>query len=147
MQILIDGDSCPVKESTFKIAKKHGIPVTILYSLCHQQHIEGVEVVMVDNHPQEVDHALLNRCNKGDIVITGDWGLAAICIGKGARVISFKGKIYSPDKMDELLFIRHVSMKIRKSGGKVKGPSAMKSEDITRFELNLQSLILEGKEK
>lgn len=148
MKILVDADSCPVKDEVIRAAKENYIPVILILSLCHVTSSEDdpqITWLTVDNHPQEVDLKIINMGQKGDIVVTGDWGLAAMCLGKGMEAISFKGDLYRNDNIEELLFKRHLSSKIRRSGGKTKGPSAFTGDDKKRFIKNLLYLIFKGR--
>lgn len=141
MKILIDADACPrtVMKILLARSKAHNIPLLAISSINHQ--ITGVNNIMVDDGPQAVDIAIINKTNKGDIVVTQDWGLASLILSKGAYCIAPKGFIYSNHKMDFMLEERHLKEKIRKSGGKSKGPSPRTSEDDNRFIGNLEKLI------
>ena len=96
---------------------------------------------MVDNESQAVDMAIINKITEGDIVVTGDFGLASLVLGKKARAISFNGMIYDESNIDRLLFERHVSGVIRRSGGRTKGPAKRTAGDNRNFEKSLVFLI------
>ena len=87
-----------------------------------------------------VDFALINNLKKEDIVITQDYGLAAMAINKASYVINQNGMIYSNDNIDKLLYSRHISKKIRKGGGRVKGPKKRNQEDDINFENTLTKI-------
>lgn len=67
-----------------------------------------------------VDFALVNLVNSDDIVITQDYGLAAMCLARGARPLSQDGMEYTAEDIDSLLLARHTAKKIRNSGGRLK---------------------------
>ena len=73
--------------------------------------------------------------------MTGDFGLASLTLGKGAKAISFSGMIFDESNIDRLLFERHVSGVIRRSGGRTKGPARRTDSDDRNFEKSLSFLI------
>lgn len=142
MKILIDGDGCPVVDLTIKIAKKYNIEVIIMCDTSHVFNKDGAKTIVFSKGADSVDFALINIVNKDDIVITQDYGLAAMAINKASYVINQNGLIYNNDNIDMLLFNRHISKKIRKSGGKMKGPKKRSKEDDEKFEKTLNEICL-----
>ncbi|MGD0154385.1 MAG: YaiI/YqxD family protein [Thermacetogeniaceae bacterium] len=141
MRILVDADACPVKQVVIKVAKEHKLPVIMFIDTSHQLNDGYSEVVTVDTQRDSVDIALINRTNAEDIVITQDYGLAALALARSARAINQNGIIYSPDNMDRFLFERHISQKIRRSGGRTAGPKKRTRADDERFEVALRGMI------
>ena len=143
MRILVDGDACPVTHLIEKIAARYGVGVVFFHSTCHYSSNSNAatEKIMVDNESQAVDMAIINKAVKGDIVVTGDFGLASLVLGKGAKAISFSGMIFDESNIDRLLFERHVSGVIRRSGGRTKGPARRTDSDNRNFEKSLSFLI------
>ena len=123
MTIYIDGDACPVIDITLKIAANFRIPCTILCDTAHQIHRKDVTTITVDKSADSVDFMLVNLLQVGDIAVTQDYGLAAMCLAKGAHAIHQNGIIYTSENIDRLLYTRYVSGKIRAAGGRTKGPS------------------------
>ena len=95
---------------------------------------------MVSKGPDSVDFKLVNTLSKGDIVITGDYGLAAMCIAKGAFVIDSNGRQMTSDNIDQLLAFRYESAKIRRAGGRLKGPKKRTEKNNISFEMNFRQL-------
>jgi len=141
LKVLVDADACPVKDIIIKISKKHEIPVIMLVDTCHVIDDDYSQTIVVDKSPDSVDFVLVNKIEKGDIVVTQDYGVAAMSLSKGAKVINQNGMIYDNENMDKLLFERHVSQKIRRSGGRTPGPSKRKKEDNHIFEKVFSELI------
>lgn len=147
MKILVDADACPVKEIVERVAAEYGIHTFFVFSTSHFSRTtkyQTVEKIMVDNESQAADMAIMNMVSAGDIVITGDFGLAALVLGKKAFVLSFSGRLFDEDNIDKLLFERHLSGMIRRSGGRVKGPAKRNAGDDMQFECGLRSLILKN---
>ena len=144
MRILVDGDACPVTTLIQKTAARYGVGVVFFHSTCHyssSSNDAAMEIIMVDNVSQAVDMAIINKATKGDIVVTGDFGLASLVLGKKVYALSFSGMIYNEDNIDRLLFERHVSGVVRRSGGRTKGPAKRRESDDNNFEKSLSSLI------
>ena len=134
MRILIDGDGCPVVDLTIKISRKFNIEVIIMCDTSHIFNKDGAKTMVFSKGADSVDFALINILKKDDIVITQDYGLAAMAINKASYVINQNGLIYSNENIDRLLYSRHISKKIRKSGGRTKGPKKRTKEDDLNFE-------------
>ena len=141
MRVLVDADACPVKEIIVRLAKQRGIPVIMLIDTSHQLNDGYSTVITVDKAADSVDFALMGLLARDDIVVTQDYGLAAMVIGKGAKAINQNGMIFTNDNMDRLLMERHISAKVRRGGGRTKGPAKRTKEDNERFEDALAKLL------
>ena len=140
MRILIDGDGCPVVDLIIKISRKFNIEVIIMCDTSHIFNKDGAKTMVFSKGADSVDFALINLLKKDDIVITQDYGLAAMAINKASYVINQNGLIYSNENIDRLLYSRHISKKIRKSGGRTKGPKKRTKEDDLNFERTLTEI-------
>ena len=141
LQVLIDADGCPVVDITIRLCKKYGISCLVLCDTAHEIHRDGADTLVFDKGADSVDLALANRAKAGDIVITQDYGLASMCLAKGARVLHQDGWEYTEYNIQALLFQRHESRKFRASGGRVKGPSKRTRQQDEAFEATLNQLI------
>ncbi len=143
MQLLIDADACPVTRIAEDIARRHGLPVTLLCDTNHVLRSEYSQVVTIGAGADAVDLALINRCQAGDIVITQDYGVAALALGKRAYAIHQSGMLYTEENIDRLLMERHLAKKARMSKAKhhLKGPAKRTQEDDLRFAEALEALI------
>lgn len=139
-KILVDADACPVKDNIIAIAKRYGIKVILFVDTSHILFDDYAEVVVIGKGSDAVDFALVNHTQQGDIVVTQDYGLAAMACSKGARAIHPNGFIYTKEALDRLLFERHLNAKIRKAGGRHPGSRKRKQADNTRFEQALIKL-------
>ncbi|MEG1003489.1 MAG: YaiI/YqxD family protein [Clostridium sp.] len=141
MKIIIDGDACPSISEIEKVAKEYDVEVNIFVDIHHYIQSDYSKVVIVDSGFQSVDMYVVNNSKKKDIVITQDYGVAAMCLPRGVTVLSPKGKVYSEENIDALLEQRHASQKIRKAGGRFKGPKKRSFEDEERLIRNLKRSI------
>lgn len=134
MKLFIDADACPVKDIIIETGQAYDIPVVIVCSISHfSQFGEGVEKIIVDNVSEAADMAIMNNVKAGDVVITQDYGLAAMVLAKGCQTLHHSGLIYTNENIDQLLFKCHLHAKIRKSGGRHKGPKAFTDKDKDHF--------------
>lgn len=150
MRIIVDADACPVKKVILKAAEEYNINVVFIHSICHNQNLKtgaNITQIIVDNESQAADMAIINTVEKGDIVVTGDFGLASIVLMKGAYAISPNGLVYDSHNIDRLLFERHICQKARKSGEYIKGQSKRTNNDDKIFYSVLKSLIENKGEK
>lgn len=145
MEIYVDADACPVREIVYREAYSRGVHVTMVVSMSQEIAAQGgMDVIRVDSSFQAVDMAIVNRVDPGDIVVTSDFGLASIVLGKGAKGISPSGRIYFDRDIDTLLEKRHSAARQRRGGGRIKGPKARKRGDDEVFRKNFVKLIEEG---
>lgn len=147
MQIFIDADGCPVVDATLRIAASYGLACTILCDTAHVFEREGATTVTVEKGADSVDFKLVNLLHSGDIAVTQDYGLAAMCLARGAYPISQNGLIFTDRNIDQLLFSRYVSKKVRRAGGRLKGPAKRTAEQDAAFEAALVRLIETNAEK
>lgn len=141
MRIIVDGDGCAGKDVIEKIAKEFNISLKLFCSYNHSITLKYGEVKYIDPSFQSVDMEVFNQCKSGDIVVTQDFGVAAMVLSKGAYSISPKGYVFNNSSMDRLLFERHIGSKVRRGGGRTKGPKKRTSEDDERLYNNLKILI------
>lgn len=141
MRILIDADGCPVVDIVCKLARANEIECIILCDTSHVFSKEGAKTITVSKGADSVDFALVNMLNKGDIVITQDYGLAAMCLARNAIPISQNGMIYNDSNIDALLLARHNAKKIRNAGGRLKGPSKRTKEQDDDFIKKFETLL------
>ena len=143
IKILVDADACPVVSIVERLAKKHSVPVLLLCDTSHVLSSDYSEVKIISQGADAVDFALLNLCKKGDIVVTQDYGVAAMILGKGAYGIHQSGKWYTNENIDGMLMERHLAKKARHSAGRnhIKGPSKRTDADDKQFEQSFEKLL------
>ena len=145
MMIYIDADACPVTRIAEDIARRYAIPVTLLCDTNHRLVSDYSTVKVIGAGADAVDFALINLCRRGDIVITQDYGVAALALGKGALAIHQSGRQYTDENIEGLLMERHLAKKVRRSGKHhLKGPAKRTEEDDRRFAESFEKLIQEA---
>ena len=140
--VLIDADGCPVVDITVRLSAKAKKDCIIICDTAHVFEKPGAKTITVSQGSDSVDFTLVNMIQKGDIVVTQDYGLAAMCLARGAVPINQDGMVYTGDNIHALLMQRHTAKKIRMSGGRLKGPSRRTSEQDKAFEAALRGLLL-----
>ena len=144
MKILVDADACPVVDLTVREAKARNIPVTLITDTAHVLNRTDAEVITMEKGSDSADFKLVNLVQKGDLVVTQDYGLAAMVLAKGGRALNQNGMIYSEQNMDTLLFTRHIAKKVRMAGGRTKGPHKRTKEQDEDFLRTLQRMLEEA---
>lgn len=141
MKVIVDADACPkgVLQACFDMGRKYNIEVWTVASFNHD--IESDHHVVVGSDSQEADLKVMNLTEKGDIVVTQDWGLAAVLTGKEIRCLSPHGKEYPADNMEFLLEEREIKAKYRRSGGRTKGPKKRTAKEDKNFFSKLEEMI------
>ena len=143
MQIFVDADACPVTRIVEQTARERGIPCSLLCDTNHVLSSDYSEIRIIGAGADAVDFALINLCHKGDIVVTQDYGVAAMALGKGAYAIHQSGRWYTNENIDRLLMERHMAKKARMGKGKhhLKGPAKRTQEDDNRFRESFEKLV------
>ena len=149
MKIFLDADACPVVGIVEELAKKYKIPVTLLCDTNHVLFSDYSEVIVVGAGSDAVDYKLISICRKGDIVVSQDYGVAAMALGKEAYAIHQSGKWYTNDNIDQMLMERHLNKKARRSTHKnhMKGPRKRTPEDDERFAQSFEKMVLMAQER
>ncbi|WP_019413406.1 YaiI/YqxD family protein [Paenisporosarcina sp. TG20] len=145
--ILVDADGCPVVDLTIQIARQYKLLVYLFCDTAHNMDRDRAETIMVSKGADAVDFVLVNRVKEGDIVITQDYGLAAMVLAKRGLVIDQNGREYTSDNIDQLLHSRHIAKKIRQAGGRMKGPKKRQKENNESFENGFKALIIRSIKK
>ena len=140
MKLLIDADGCPVVDIAVRLAKEANIECLILCDTSHVFEKDGASTLIFSKGADSVDFALVNIASDGDIVITQDYGLAAMCLSKKALVLNQDGKEYTENNIEGLLSARHTAKKIRNAGGRLKGPSKRTAAQDENFKSALARL-------
>ncbi|NLT12709.1 MAG: hypothetical protein GXY05_00040 [Clostridiales bacterium] len=144
MRILIDADGCPVTDIAVRLARQSRIECLILCDTAHVFEKEGAQTLTFSKGADSVDFALVNMLLPSDIVVTQDYGLAAMCLARGAVPLNQDGMVYSDKNIDALLMSRHTARKIRSAGGRLKGPAKRTPAQDKAFEERLRALLSQG---
>ena len=143
VHIFVDADACPVVGIVEEIAEKYNIPTTLLCDTNHILYSDYSEVIVVGAGADAVDYKLISICHKGDVVVTQDYGVAAMALGKGAYAIHQSGKWYTNENIDQMLMERHLNKKARRSSHKnhMKGPRRRTEEEDVRLAQSFEKLV------
>lgn len=146
MKIYVDADACPVVRIVEKVAKEKGVNVCLLCDTNHVLKSDYSEIKIIGAGADAVDFALINLCKPGDIVVTQDYGVAAMALGKKAYAIHQSGRWYTDDNIDQLLMERHMAKAARRSKSKhhVSGPRKRTQEDDEQFEESFRKLVIQA---
>lgn len=155
--LFIDADACPVTREAIDVARRVGWAVVIAGNTTQnlERHIHRgdprtpeaakrgfwVDVLDVSVGADSADFAIVERLQPGDAVVTQDIGLASMVLGRGAAAIGVRGHVYRRETIDMELFIRHEEKKVRRAGGRTRGPAAFTAEDRSRFKHELARML------
>ncbi len=145
MEIFVDGDGCPVKDETYVVATRYGIPVALVAN--KRLGIPdgfGIEMVVVEQGPDVADDWIAEHVRAGDVVVTADIPLAARCMEAGARVLGTTGREFSENSIGDRLAMRELKADLRGAGVMSGGPSAISEKDRSRFLSKLDELVQKG---
>lgn len=144
MQIIIDGDACPqrVKEICEEAAREFGIELITVVDIDHYI-VSNYKVIVVEQGRDSVDYKIVQIFREGDILITQDYGLASLVLPKASAIIHTAGFFINKNNIDSLLQSRYISERIRKQGGKTKGPSKRTKEQDEKFKKCLYKVLHE----
>ena len=141
MKILVDADACPVTDLTVKEAARRNLEIILITDTSHILNRTDAQVITVEKGSDSADFKLVNLVKPGDLVVTQDYGLAAMVLAKGGRALNQNGLVYSEQNMDTLLFTRHVAKKVRMAGGRTKGPHKRTKEQDEDFLRALKKML------
>ncbi len=133
MKIIIDADACPVVDIAVGIAKERKLECIIVCDNTHFIQKDGAETIIVDKGADSADCKIANLTVKGDVIITQDYGLAALVLGKAGKELNQNGLIYSDTNIEKLLFTRYIGKKERMAGNRTKGPPKRTPQNDSDF--------------
>jgi uncharacterized protein YaiI (UPF0178 family) len=143
--LYVDADACPVAREAISRARAHGVQAVLVgneaQSFARYSGRPGVEVLKVGVGRDAADFAIVERLAPGDIVVTGDTGLAAMALGRRAHAVSFRGRVFSLLSIDAELEVRHAEQRVRRAGGRTRGPAPFEAEDRERFRESLERIL------
>ena len=145
IEIFVDGDGCPVKDETYVVATRYGVPVALVAnSRMYVPEGFGVELIVVEAGPDAADDWIAENVRAGDVVVTADLPLAARCIAAGARVLGTNGREIGEDAIGGLLATRELKSQLRGAGVMTGGPPPLSAKDRSRFQAKLDELVQRG---
>lgn len=145
--LLVDADACPraCLEIAYRLGRVYRWQVVTVASFHHDLGVAGdAEHVVVSDEPEATDMAVANRARPGDVVVTQDYGLAALVLAKQASALSPGGRVYTRENIQLLLAERHLQARWRRGGGRTRGMGARTRDDDRRFEAALRGLLAAG---
>jgi len=143
-RVLVDADSCPVKEEVYKVAKRYGLDVTLVSAQWIRVPTEPwihIEVVKHEGQLDAADDWIVEHADSDAIVVTDDILLAGRCLEKEARVLSPRGRVFTVDSIGEAIATRELMAGLRESGAITGGPAPFDKRDRSTFLQRLDELV------
>ncbi len=133
-EIFVDADACPVKEEVYRVARRYGLPVSVVANAWINTPREPlIERVVVEEGPDVADDWIAARAGPADVVVTQDIPLADRCLKAGAQVIGSNGRRFTADSIGSALASRMVGEHLRSVGEITSGPKPFSPADRSRF--------------
>ena len=133
-RIYVDADACPVKDEIYRVASRHGLPVSVVAGqFIRVPHDPLIERIAAGSGMDAADDWIAERAGKGDIVITSDIPLASRCVKSGAEVIAPNGKPFTEQSIGMTLAVRKLMTDLRSSGEVTGGPKSYSPRDRSAF--------------
>lgn len=143
--LFIDADACPVTRDAISVARARGLPVVVAGNSTQNfdrlTSRKGVEALQVPAGRDSADFAIIERLQPGDTVVTQDIGLAAMALGRGAKALSPRGRVFSQATIDIEMEVRHAEARHRRAGGRTRGPDPFTDDDRERFTASLERVL------
>jgi uncharacterized protein YaiI (UPF0178 family) len=139
--IYIDADACPVKEETYRVARRYGVPVKVVANAPLRVPADPLLELVVRPGFGAADDWIAEQSGPTDVVVTADVPLAARCLAKGARVLGPKGSEWTDNDIGAAVATRDLLEELRQGGVVTGGPAPMTQRDRSRFLSKLDELI------
>ena len=148
MRILVDGDASGHRDLLISLAMEYGAELHWVNNLSQKPPVEREGLLLftylADRESQSADIIVMNLAQKGDLVVTGDLGLAAVVLSKGSVALSPRGHWFYAERIAGQLEHRHLLQERRRAGERPHGgPAAARRVDELRFEEEIRKA-LEG---
>jgi len=141
-EIFVDGDGCPVKDETYVVATRYGLPVVVVANArMFVPDDLGVELVVVEQGPDVADDWIAENVCPGDVVVTSDLLLAARCLRAGTFVLGANGRELSEESIGDLLATRDLKSQLRESGIMTGGAPPLSNRDRSCFQSKLDEVV------
>ncbi len=146
--LFVDADACPVTRDAISIARSMGVGVVLAgnesQNLSRYAGRDGVDILQVGTGRDSADFAMVPRLAPGDVVVTQDTGLASMALGRGCHALSPRGKVFSSLTIELEMEVRHAEQRLRRAGGRTRGPSPFVDEDRDHFRESLRRVLREA---
>jgi uncharacterized protein YaiI (UPF0178 family) len=133
-RIYVDADACPVKDEIYRVALRHGVPVSVVAgNFIRIPQDPLIERIAAGAGMDAADDWIAERASPGDIVVTADVPLADRCVKRGAEVIAPNGKPFTEESIGMALAVRNLMTDLRSSGEITGGPRGFTPRDRSAF--------------
>ena len=144
IRIYVDADACPVKDETYRVAKRYDLHVTLVSGTWLRVPPEpwiDLQVVEDTGGLDAADDWIAERIGPTDIVVTEDIILASRCLERGARALSPRGRSFTPDTIGDALANRELMAGLREAGAITGGPAGFTKSDRSNFLQELDRVV------
>ncbi|HZX87612.1 YaiI/YqxD family protein [Bradyrhizobium symbiodeficiens] len=133
-RIYVDADACPVKDEIYRVALRHGVPVSVVAgNFIRVPQDPLIERIAAGAGMDAADDWIVERVKSGDVVVTSDIPLASRCVKAGADVIAPNGKPFTEESIGMTLAVRNLMTDLRSAGEVTGGPRSFSPRDRSTF--------------
>ncbi len=131
-----------MKQEVYRVARRHKLRVTLVSnSRLRVPDEKGLEVVVVEEGPDEADDWIVEQLSEDDIVVSADIPLASRCLKKSAHVLGPTGKPFTDANIGQALATRDLLSGLRDTGAIMGGPPPFRKQDRSRFLQSLEEMV------
>ena len=133
-----------MKDEVYRVAKRYDLEVTLVSASWLRVPTEPwiqLEIVKETGELDVADDWIVEHAGPDDIVVTDDIILASRCLKNGSRVLSTRGKAFTPESIGEALASRELMANLREIGAITGGPSGFTKSDRSSFLQGLDQAI------
>lgn len=141
MTVFVDGDGCPVVRIAERLCREFAVPCTIVCDTSHALVSDYAAVLVCDRGADSADYRIVSLLQPGDLCITQDYGLAALCLARGAQALHQDGMAYTGENIDALLNARALSARARRGGAHLRGPKRRTAAQDAAFAAALRGIL------
>jgi len=139
--VYVDGDACPVRDEVFRVAERHGLPVTVVANGSRGVRLpDGVRRVIVAEGADAADDWIAEAIQPDDICVTADIPLASRCLAAGGHAVAPAGKIWDSENIGGALAGREVSRHLREMGRETRH-AAFSGQNRSRFLESMEAVV------
>ncbi len=142
--LYIDGDACPVREETYRVATRLALPVFVVSNgsrPMRPSQLPHVHMVIVPEGADAADDWIAGRMTAADVCITADIPLAGRCLAAGARAVSPTGHVWTTSNIGNALAGREIARHLREIGAGSGGPRPLTKADRSKFLVALDAAV------
>ncbi len=134
IRIFVDADACPVKDEVYRVALRHGVPVTVVaQGFIRVPDDPLITRIAAGAAPDAADDWIAARVEADTIVVTADIPLASRVVKAGGTALAPDGRVFTEEAIGMALAMRNLMTDLRSAGDVTSGPRPYSPRDRSAF--------------